>query len=120
LGRNFADMDQLSLLASTPIQRHWLLTPELTLLRQGEGRLDAPFPATPEEAGQIPLIFIGVVERTYRLAVGLQGRQGPLDLQATAGYHHVVNAGHEEGRTVNRFEGRLEATVGLRGRGELR
>jgi hypothetical protein len=120
LGRNFADMDQLSLLASTPIQRHWLLTPELTLLRQGEGRLDAPFPATPEEAGQIPLIFIGVVEHTYRLAVGLEGRQGPLDLQAIAGYHHVVNAGHEEGRTVNRFEGRLEATIGLRGRGELR
>jgi hypothetical protein len=120
LGRNFPDMDQLTLLASAPIQDRWLLTPELTVLRQGEGRLDAPFPATPAEAGQIPQIFIGVVERTYRVAVGLDGRQGPLDLQATAGFHHVVNAGHEEGRTVNRFEGRLQATVGLRGRGELR
>lgn len=120
LGRNFADMDQLSVFASTPVRRSWLVTPELTLLRQGEGRLDAPFPATPEEAGQVPQIFIGVVERTYRVAVGLEGRQGPLDLQATAGFHHVVNAEHEEGRTVNRFEGRLQATLGLQARGTLR
>ncbi len=34
-----------------------------------------------------------------------------------AGLHHVVNAGHEEGRTVNRFEGRLQATLGLSHRG---
>ncbi len=120
LGRNFADLDQLSAFVSTPLGRHWLLTPELTLLRQGEGRLDAPFPQTDLEAGQIPLIFIGVVEKTFRAAVGLEGRQGPVDLQATAGFHHVVDAEHVEGRTVNRFEGRLQATVGLRGKGELR
>ena len=32
----------------------WLLTPELTLLRQGEGEINDPFPATPAEAGQTP------------------------------------------------------------------
>ena len=32
---------------------------------------------------------------------------------STPGFHHVVNAGHQEGRTVNRFEGRLKATLGI-------
>jgi hypothetical protein len=31
-----------------------------------------------------------------------------------------VNAGNEEGRTVDRFEGRLQATLGLSRRGALR
>jgi hypothetical protein len=120
LGRNFADMDQLSVTVSMPVLRHWLLTPDLTLLRQGEGRIGDPFPVTPEEAGMIPQLFIGVVERTYRAGLDLSGRAGPLDLQASAGFHHVVNSLHEEGRTVDRFEGRLQATLGLSGRGVLR
>ncbi|MBA3346004.1 MAG: hypothetical protein H0T44_12050 [Gemmatimonadales bacterium] len=119
LGRNFADMDQLSVTLSVPVMRHWLVTPELTVLRQGQGRINDPFPATPAEAGQIPQIFIGVVERTYRAAVGLSGRRGPLDLQATAGFHRVVNSLHQEGSTVHRFEGRLQVTLGLRRGGVL-
>ena len=55
----------------------WLLTPELTLLRQGEGEINDPFPATPSEAGQTPQLFIGVVERTWRAALDLRGRAGP-------------------------------------------
>jgi hypothetical protein len=31
----------------------------------------------------------------------------------------VVNADHVDGRTVNRFEGRLQATLGLSRRGVL-
>jgi hypothetical protein len=120
LGRNFADMDQLSALATVPVGNRWLLTPELTVLRQGEGEIDDPFPATPAEAGELPQLFIGVVERTYRAAVGVSGRQGPLDLRASAGVHHVVNADHQEGRTVNRFEGRLQATLGVSRGGALR
>jgi hypothetical protein len=120
LGRNFADMDQLSALATMPVGTRWLLTPELTVLRQGEGEINDPFPATPAEAGDIPQLFIGVVERTYRAAVGVSGRQGPLDLRASAGVHHVVNADHQEGRTVNRFEGRLQATLGVSRGGTLR
>jgi hypothetical protein len=120
LGRNFADMDQLSVAVTMPVLRQWLVTPDLTLLRQGEGRIGDPFPATPEEAGTIPQLFVGVVERTYRVGLGVSGRGGPLDLQASAGFHHVVNSRHEEGRTVNRIEGRLQATLGLRGRGVLR
>jgi hypothetical protein len=50
----------------------------------------------------------------------VSGRQGPLDLRASAGVHHVVNADHQEGRTVNRFEGRLQATLGVSRGGALR
>jgi len=120
LGRNFADMDQLTLQVSVPGGAHWLLTPELTVLRQGEGEINDPFPTSPEEAGQIPQLFIGVVERTWRAALDLRGAQGPLQVSLNAGFHHVQNADHEEGRTVDRFEGRLQATIGLSRQGVLR
>jgi hypothetical protein len=120
LGRNFSDMDQLSFSVSVPLGGRWLATPDLTVLRQGEGDIEDPFPATPAETGQTPQIFIGVVERTFRLGLGIQGRQGPLDVQANAGLHHIVNWRHEEGRTTNRFEARIQATLGLRRQGVLR
>jgi hypothetical protein len=119
LGRNFADQDQLTLTVTLPRGTRWLLTPELTLLRQGEGRINDPFPANDTEAGALPQLFIGTMERTWRAALGVSGWEGPLELRATAGLHRVVNAGHEEGRTVNRFEGRLQATLGLGRRGIL-
>ena len=119
LGRNFADQDRLTLAVTLPRGTRWLLTPELTLLRQGEGRINDPFPASDEEAGAFPQLFIGTMERTWRAALGVSGREGALELRANAGLHHIVNAGHEEGRTVNRFEGRLQATLGLGRRGVL-
>jgi hypothetical protein len=120
VGRNFSDQDQASIRITLPVRDEWLLLPELTLLRQGEGRIDDPYPQ-PDANGVLstPALFIGVVERTYRAAVGLTGRTGPLDLVANAGFHHVVNSGHQEGRTVNRFEGRIQATLGLSRRGVL-
>lgn len=120
LGRNFADQDQVTVTVAVPQWNRWLFTPELTLLRQGEGRITDPVPVTPEEAGATPTLFIGTVERTWRAALGVSGRQGPLELRASGGFHHVVNAGNLEGRTVDRFEGRLQATVGLSRRGVLR
>ncbi len=120
LGRNFADYDQLTILVGLPVRSRWLLTPEFTLLRQGEGRINDPFPASPDEAEQTPSLFIGTMERTWRMALGITGRQGPLDLAANAGFHHVQNAGHEAGRTANRFEGRLQATIGFATGGTLR
>jgi hypothetical protein len=114
IGRNFSDQDQLTLRATLPVRRQWLLAPELTVLRQGEGRIEDPYPV-PDANGVLstPALFIGVVERTYRAAVGLVGRKGPLDLSVNAGFHHVVNSGHLEGNSVDRFEGRLQATLGL-------
>jgi hypothetical protein len=120
MGRNFADMDRLTVTVGVPVAGRWLFTPELTLQRQGEGEINDPFPATPEEAGRLPHLFIGTVERTWRAAVAVSGRQGPLDLRASAGLHHVANAGHVEGETDNRFVGRLQATLGLSRRGAIR
>ncbi|HEX5963660.1 MAG TPA: hypothetical protein VFY42_08030, partial [Gemmatimonadales bacterium] len=121
IGRNFSDQDQLSLLVTLPVQDRWLLSPELTILRQGEGRINDPYPE-PDPSGVLstPSLFIGVVERTYRVAVGLSGRTGPLEVMGNAGFHHVMNSGHQRGRTDNRFEGRLQATLGFSRAGVLR
>lgn len=121
IGRNFSDQDQLTLRLSLPVRDTWLLAPELTLLRQGEGRINDPYPV-PDANGVLstPALFIGIVERTYRVGVGVSGRRGPLDLVANAGFHHVVNSDHQEGRTVDRFEGRIQATFGLSRRGVFR
>jgi hypothetical protein len=121
IGRNFSDQDQLTLRATLPVRGEWLVAPELTLLRQGEGRIEDPYPV-PDANGVLPTpaLFIGVVERTYRAAVGLVGRTGPLDLTATAGFHHVVNSEHQEGNSVDRFEGRIQATLGLSREGQVR
>ena len=119
LGRNFADMDRVTLTVSVPAGTRWLVTPELTLQRQGEGEINDPFPTSAGAAGDIPQLFIGTVERTWRAAVAVSGRQGPLDLSATAGIHHVVNAGHLAGNTDNRFVGRIQATLGLSRRGVI-
>jgi hypothetical protein len=121
VGRNFSDQDQLTLRASFPLRTQWLVSPELTVLRQGEGRINDPYPV--RDANGVlptPALFIGVVERTYRAAVGVTGRTGPLDLAATAGFHHVVNSGHQEGLNEDRFEGRIQATLGLWREGILR
>jgi hypothetical protein len=120
VGRNFSDQDQLSLRVTLPVRDRWLLAPELVVLRQGEGRINDPYPV-PDANGVLPTpaLFIGIVERTFRAAVAVTGRAGPLDLSLNAGFHHVVNNGHLEGNTVNRFEGRLQATLGLRRTGPL-
>ncbi len=113
LGRNFADNDQLSFMISAPVTPRWLITPELTLQRQGEGRLSQPVPESGTAAGATPQLFIGVVERTWRAALGVSGRQGALSLQANAGLHYIDNAGNIEGRTRTRFVGRVQATLGI-------
>ncbi len=121
IGRNFSDYDQLSLRISLPVRDRWLLSPELTVLRQGEGRINDPYPQ-PDANGVLstPTLFIGEVERTYRGAVGLSGVTGPLQLTGNAGFHHVVNSGHQPGRTANRFVGSVQATLGFSRKGALR
>ncbi len=121
VGRNFSDQDQLTLRITLPVRDRWLLAPELTVLRQGEGQINDPYPV-PDANGVLstPALFIGIVERTYRAALGVVGRTGPLDVSASAGYHHVVNSEHEEGNSVDRFEGRIQATLGIGRTGVLR
>jgi hypothetical protein len=121
IGRNFSDYDQLSLRVTLPVMQRWLISPEVTVLRQGEGRINDPYPV-PDVGGVLdtPSLFIGVVERTYRAAIGLSGAAGPLELIGEAGLHHVVNDGHVAGQTEDRFVGRIQATLGFSRRGVLR
>ncbi|HXG45403.1 MAG TPA: hypothetical protein VNJ71_11660 [Gemmatimonadales bacterium] len=120
LGRGFADNEQATLQVSAPVLGDWLVTPEFALLRQGEGRITDPFPPAGVARGDTPRLFIGVRETTWRWALGVSGRAGPLDLAATGGLHRVHNADHVRGRDRTRFEGRIQATLGLAWSGELR
>ena len=114
LGRSFADNDQVSVSLTAPVTARWLINPELTLLRQGEGRLSQPVPPSGTiAAGNTPQLFIGTVERTWRAAIGVSGRQGPLAVQANGGIHYIDNAGNVSGRHRTRFVGRIQATLGL-------
>ena len=121
IGRNFSDDDQLSASVTIPAVRSWLLTPELTFQRQGEGRIDDPYPGPDANGNQItPMFLIGTVEHTYRVALGVSGREGPLDLSANAGFHHVTNDQNQPGVTANRFVARIKATLAWRRGGALR
>ena len=102
-----------------PLRGRWLIAPELALLRQGEGRINDPYPGTREARLATPALFIGPVERTWRAAVGVSGREGPFRVTASGGYHHVVNAGNVVGATRDRLEGRVLVTVGAERSGRL-
>ena len=120
IGRNFSDDDQTSVQVTIPALRSWLLTPELTFQRQGEGKIDDPYPRSDANGNQItPMFLIGTVERTYRVALGLSGREGPLDLTANAGFHHVTNDQNLPGVTANRFVARIKATLAWRRGGTI-
>ncbi len=118
IGRNFADNDQLTLGVSAPALGAWIIAPELTLLRQGEGRINDSWPTGPALA-DTPTLFLGTVERTWRAAIDVSGRRGPLALHLNAGLHHIENAGHIGDRNRTRFVGRVQATLGLDWRGDL-
>jgi hypothetical protein len=120
LGRDVTDHDRLSLWVSRPVGASWLLTPELTVQRRGEGRLDTPYPTSANgELAGTPALFIGTVERTYRAALGVSGRQGPVELGGVLGVNHVTSAGHVAGASRTVVEGRLQVTIGHRWTGTL-
>lgn len=119
IGRGVADMDHLGLSVTIPVGTRWALTPDVAVQRQGAARLTDPFPIEAVDIEATPQILSEPVETTLRAGVSFAGRAGPLDLQATAGVHHRTNADNVEGTSQTRFEGRLQATLGLRGRGRL-
>ena len=77
-------MDQLTLSVSPPVGTTWLLTPELTVLRQGEGELTDPIPAPRDRL--LPQLFIGTVEKTWRAARGDQRQAGTARFRPTPGF----------------------------------
>jgi len=110
-GRGFPDMDFLQLTVSIPVWERWLVSPDVAVQRQGAARLTDPFPVTNEEIRNTPSFLSKPVETTWRIGFTLSGRQGPLDLQATGGLHHLTNAGNVEGETKTRAEGRIQALL---------
>jgi hypothetical protein len=104
LGTNFADYDQLT----ASVALFWPvpgleLAPCLQLLRQGEGDWRVPFPVDSVFRAS-PGLFLGVVERTYRLA--LMGRYQPrreVWIRWDVGRNWVRDAGHVRGRKASRF-----------------
>jgi hypothetical protein len=112
LGRSFADNDQATLKLTRPARHRWLASGELTLLRQGEGALNQPFPSG-TQVDSVPTIFIGTTERTWRAAVGLTGSEGPLTLAGDVGVHVIENADHVAGRSRTRVAARVLVTLGF-------
>jgi hypothetical protein len=119
IGRNFGGNDQFTLRVGVPVRSTWLLTPELTWFRQGEGNLSDPAPQRGPVSASYPTLLAGVVEKTLRAAVAVSGSWGGFRLSADAGYHHITNLDHQSGQTADRFEGRLFATFGFGRRGSF-
>ncbi|HEX5386088.1 MAG TPA: hypothetical protein VFW66_05250 [Gemmatimonadales bacterium] len=119
-GRTFTDLDLALVSVSVPVAGSFLVSPELALLRQGEGRINDPFPAR-NAAGEVtvPGLFIGTVAHTYRAGLRVSGRRGPFDLAADAGLNHVTNDQNQPGVTANRFVAHVQATLAWRRRGRF-
>ena len=118
IGRHFTDNDHLSVALSIPVRAHWLVSPQLDLLRQGEGRIDQPWP-DPPTAATLPVLFIGTRRDTWQVSLGVSGQHGKLGLAALGGLRHVRNAGHTRGVTETCLVGRIQATVEFRVGGVL-
>ena len=105
-GRDFSDYDQLTLRASLLPAPGTLLTPEVTLLRQGEGDLHLAHPPV-TAYDSTPAFLSGVVTRTIRLAVSGRLSAGAWTLAGDGGVHLISNAGHVTGARDTRWVGRV-------------
>jgi hypothetical protein len=107
IGRDFSDMDQLWAWVQIPVADRWLVTPEAVFQRQGEGKIDDPYPPLVNGNTVTPMLFIGTVEKTARLGMSLSGRAGPLDVVGNVGVNHVTNDQNQLGVTANRVVARV-------------
>jgi hypothetical protein len=118
-GRNFDDYDQATLKIALLPRAGLLLTPEITLLRQGEG--DPRLPHPPVSAyNQTATILQGVVERTLRAAVsGNYAPGGRVGFQFDAGLHRINNYLHTSGAQRTKFIGSVALTYRFATDGKL-
>ena len=117
-GRNFADYDQATLKLGVLTPSGLLLQPELTLLRQGEGDPRLPHPLPPAYPTTATL-FQGVVERTWRMALGADWHQGRWGVSGNGGVHFVSNAGHVQGASDTRWVGSVRVSYTITWEGRL-
>jgi hypothetical protein len=86
-----------------------LVTPEATLLRQGQGDFRLPYSAV-AAYDSTPTFLAGVVERTVRLALGAQWQGGGWSIVGDGGAHLIRNAGHVRGRSDTKWVGSVGVT----------
>lgn len=108
LVRIVPDNDEIHMSVSAPFAGAFLLTPYVTLQRQGEGRLQD----TPIFNSATPSFLIGTARRTVRGALRVAGGLGPVRILGDVGVNRVSNADHVEGRKATSFEGRVIFTIG--------
>ena len=119
LGRGFSDYDQATLTASVIAAPGLLVSPEVTLVRQGEGDFRRPYPPI-SAYGTTATILSGVVERTLRAAVsGSYAHGAHLGLKFDAAVHRVSNERHVTGRTGTKFVGSVAVTYRFSKQGGL-
>ena len=110
LAQNFTDYDLLSVRAGFMVGHSFLVRPELSVLRQGEGDFRQPFPPR-ESYPDLPVTLTGVVETTLRAAVqGSIAHSSGVQLSFDAGVHRISDYQHVEGASKTKFVG----TVHLR------
>jgi hypothetical protein len=117
LGRQFVDGDQLTFTTAWPVRQGWVVTPELTFLRQGAALITDSFPPS---LNGLDGFLSGVVTRTGRIAVGVRGQEGHLRVQGSLGVNQNWNADHVEGNTATTVVGQIMATLRIGKRGALR
>ena len=86
-----------------------LLSPEITLLRQGEGDFRLPYPAV-TAYDSTPTFLDGVVERTVRLALDARLEGPRWGIVGNGGVHLVRNAAHVSGAEETRWVGSVAIT----------
>ncbi len=119
IGPNFPDQLILGASLAFPVMERWLVQPDVTFLKQGEGRITTQFP-TNAELPVTPELFIGQPSTTVRLGLTASGGVGALQLSGTGGYFMTRNADHTPGLDRNRFEARIKATIGISHQGPVR
>jgi len=120
IGRNFSDMDQVWAWVQIPVADRWLVTPEAVFQRQGEGKIDAPYPPLVNGNQITPMFLIGTVEKTARVGVSVSGSEGPVDLVGSLGFNHVVNDQNQPGVTADRVVARIFLALRWRRQGAFR
>ena len=117
-GRDFSDYDQATLKFGWIAPGGLLLEPEFTLVRQGEGDPRLLHPA-PVDYPNTSALFQGIVQRTWRAALGATWQQGPIHFSANGGVHYNQNDGHVAGVTKTRFVGTVALSWRIHGGGRL-
>ncbi len=95
LGRQFVDGDQFTVTTSWPLRHAWTVTPEATLMRQGEATITDPFPDIWGKT-RFPEWHSG-----HHRSAGARarGQEGHLRVLGSLGVNRTWNADHVVGRT---------------------